>query len=254
MKNLREVTFLILLQLPVIFGQSQILKTFSGGQVGDVNSIAFSADGKYIASSEDKYFDKEKKKFSPYGTIRLWDIQSGKLIKLFSVPAKVGPISFSKDNNHLVAMCSYFNLDPNSDANDTIKIWNIKTKMNVKSVYWRSSDERPFKDDSSDGVYSIWGTDIIMIENIKSQQLISKYYPSGTNGVVNGTEIKSITFSPNDKYVAGFIKNRYTNEGKGIAILQFQNGELEFSKELPIPKDYFFFVKVCPFHRITNTL
>jgi aspartyl protease family protein len=241
MKNLREVTFLILLQLPVIFGQSQILKTFSGGQVGEVNSIAFSADGKYIASSEDKFFDKEKKKFSPYGTIRLWDVQTGKLLRLFSVPAKVGAISFSKDNNHLMAMCSYFNLDPNSDDYDTIKIWNVKTKVNVKNSFWRSSTENPFKNYSSDGLYSVWGRDIIMVENIKSQEIISKYWSSGINGTVDGTEISSITFSPKNNYIAGFLRNSYTNEDRGIAILQFQNGELELSKVLPRPKDYFFF-------------
>src|SRR5690606_6181744 len=241
MNSLREVTFLILLQLPVIFGQSQIVKTFSGGQVGEVNSIAFSTDGKYIASSQDKFFDKEKKKFSPYGTIRLWDMQTGKLLKLFSIPAKVGPISFSKDNDHLVAMCSYYNLDPNSDDYDTIKVWNVKTKINVKNSFWRSSTEHPFKNYSSDGIYSVWGRDIIMVENIKTQELISKYYPSGTNGVVDGTEVRSLVFSPSNKYVAGFLRNRYADDDKGIAILEFQNGELELNTVIPRPKDYFFF-------------
>jgi aspartyl protease family protein len=247
MNSFRAVTSVILLQLLVIFCQAQIVKTFSGGQVGEINSIAFSPDGKYIASSEDKFFDKEKKKFSPYGTIRLWDVQSGKLKKIFSIPAKVGPISFSKDNNHLVAMCSYYNLDPNSDSYDTIKIWDVKTTANIKSVYWRSSNEYPFKNYSSDGLYLIWGREIIMIENIKSQEIISRHYPSGTNGITDGTELSSIVFSPKDKYVAGFLTNRYTDEDRGIAILQFQNGELELSKVLPLPKDYFFFSQSLSF-------
>lgn len=241
MQNIPVVTFIILFQFIDISGQSQIIKTFSGGQTGEINSIAISADGKYIASSEDKFFDKETRKLSPYGTIRLWDMQTGKLLKLLSVPAKVGPISFTKDNNHLVALCSYFNIDQNSDHYDTIKIWNVKTRINVKSSYWRSSNEHPFKNYSSDGIYSVWGRSILMVENIKSKELISKYYPSGTNGVVDGSEINSVTFSPKDSYVAGFLRNTYTDDNKGIAILRFQNEEFELSQVLPSPKDYFFF-------------
>ena len=54
---------------------------FQIGHTASVNSVSFSPDGKYLASGSD------------YDTIKLWDMESGKEVKTFSVYSIVDAIS-----------------------------------------------------------------------------------------------------------------------------------------------------------------
>jgi WD40 repeat protein len=80
------------------------------GHKAAVNSVSFSPDGRLLASS------------STDGTIKLWNITTGKVIKtLGGNNIKVGSVSFSKDGRLA-----------SGSADGTIKLWNVTTGKVIK--------------------------------------------------------------------------------------------------------------------------
>ena len=87
--------------------QKQALK----GHTGDVKSVAFSPDGKTIASG------------SADNTIRLWDVATGKHIRTFKEhTGDVNSITFNTDGRTLVS----------GSSDGTILLWNITTSDSTK--------------------------------------------------------------------------------------------------------------------------
>ncbi len=73
------------------------------GHTDNIVSVAFSPDNQYLLSG------------SWDGTMRLWDIKSGKVKKIFYNDVGVGTVAFSKDMRHLYT----------TGFGGTIKIWDI---------------------------------------------------------------------------------------------------------------------------------
>ncbi len=89
------------------------------GHNDSVHSIAFSPDGKILASgSGDK-------------TIKLWDISTGETIKMLTGHSKgVDSVSFSPDGK-ILASGSY---------DKTIKLWDVSTGENIRTLTGHSND------------------------------------------------------------------------------------------------------------------
>lgn len=80
------------------------------GHSGAVMSVAFSLDGKILASGS---YDK---------TVKLWDIETGRQIKSFEGDSGILSVAFSKDNKTII-----------SSSFTTIKLWDVTTGRQVKS-------------------------------------------------------------------------------------------------------------------------
>jgi WD40 repeat protein len=90
----------------------QIIRSLTG-HTGDVIKVAFSPDGRLIASG------------GKDGTLRLWATSTGQAISTFASPS--GPvldIAFSSDSNLVAA---------GNDANATVSIWDTKTGQFINS-------------------------------------------------------------------------------------------------------------------------
>lgn len=78
-----------------------------------VNSIAFSPDGKLMASA------------GIYNTVKLWDVSTGRLIKNFEGhTAGVFCVSFSPDSSVLAS----------SSMDNTVKLWDTKTGLLIRTL------------------------------------------------------------------------------------------------------------------------
>ncbi|MCL2211628.1 MAG: WD40 repeat domain-containing protein [Treponema sp.] len=85
----------------------------SGGAQG-VNTVVFSPDGNYILSGSND------------NLIRLWDVNTGRLIRIFSShSSSVQSVAFSPDGNQFISAGSW--------GDNTIKLWDVKTGRLVRT-------------------------------------------------------------------------------------------------------------------------
>ena len=133
----------------------KLTKTFTG-HTGEISYLIFSPDGSKIASS------------SWDGSTRLWDIETGELVKTLSAPASVHfnlscrALLFTDDGN-LLGINEEF---------DFIHIWNVNTGQYKQMLMGHASHLRSFSmsgdgktlaSSSADGTVMLW--DLTSITN-----------------------------------------------------------------------------------------
>jgi eukaryotic-like serine/threonine-protein kinase len=88
------------------------------GHMGNVNSVAWSPDGKRLASTSGE--------FSPPGEVKIWDSATGKeLFNLAGHTNEVNMVSWSPDGKQLASTCS----------DGAIKIWDAETGQEVRTLH-----------------------------------------------------------------------------------------------------------------------
>jgi WD40 repeat protein len=143
------------------------------GHQGIVLTIAFSSDGKYLASGEG-------------GTgsdfiIRLWDVSSGEKLRNFTGhTARVRSVAFSPNDDLLAS----------GSRDNTIKLWNVSSGALLKNIPVETSDGLYSVTFSPDGIQLASGGDFSMnLWNIPSGIEERSY-------LTNFTDIYSVIFSP----------------------------------------------------------
>ena len=137
-----------------------------------INTLSFSHDGDMIASGESD------------GLIRLWDALTGQLIGAFRHDPYVSSIAFSP-TEYILASCS--------TREGTIKLWNVATETETLTIKnKRGTSVVAF---SPDGKTLAWCDifDTINLWNVATQSLVAVYDD------LTNLNINSIALSPNGK-------------------------------------------------------
>jgi len=187
------------------------------GHQGILNSIAFSPDGKYLASG------------SADNTIQIWDLKTNNLIITFQAHTKgVTHVAFSPDGRYL-ASAGYENLYGN---NTLIKIWGMN-KVVLEHSFISNDNFIKSLNFSPDGEYLFSsGSDTFTVWNLKKGR-----FEIGYEKKFSGNELRNliggVAFSPDGKYLAstGFIKDVKLWSIKSIK-------EWEVIKTLTLPSKY----------------
>ncbi len=220
-------------------------KPFLEGHNSHVWSVPFSPDGKIAASG------------SHDGTARLWDVESGKQIKILKGHDgyAVNSVSFSADGKMLASVCTY----------GTIRLWDVESGKLIKKLvgYGKipdvsfSPDGRMLASTSKDNALCLWdvksGKQVKELEGHSDSVKCVSFCPDGKI-LASGSEDKTIrlwdvegeklintlvghsnsvwrvSFSPNGKMLAsgshdGSVRLWDVESGKQIKILKGHDGD-----------------------------
>ncbi len=182
------------------------------GHTSDVLSVAFSPDGKTLASGS---FD---------STVKLWDVQTGQQIRSLEGHTDIVPsVAFSPDGKTLASGSCYRNKRPMIKGLEClegeIKLWNIETGEQVISMKgdhtWVtevafSPDGKTLASRSFDKTIKLW--------NVETGQLLKSL--EGHTDTVN-----SVAFSPDGKTLAT------GSSDKSVKLWNVETGQLLKSLE-----------------------
>jgi WD40 repeat protein len=209
--------------LRLLYTTSTVKPTFLGGRTDSVFSLAFSPDGRTIASSDDKgtirLLNTDTGRttatftngtnganavfslaFSPDGrtlasgddnlaggVIRLWDVATGRITKTFhSNFFAVASLAFSPDGRTLAT---------SGDAmhGGAIRLWDVNTGRNIATLSNQDTGSVAFSPDGR--TLATGGGGGVQLWNVATQQLITTLTPGNDWGF-------TVAFSPDGKTVA----------------------------------------------------
>ncbi|MGP1414934.1 MAG: eIF2A-related protein [Treponema sp.] len=148
---------------------------FNSMHSGTIESIAYSPDGKYIASG------------SSDGTIKIWEAETGRLLRTLTGHADdIYSVSYSPDGAYLA-----------SGSNDkTIRIWEVKTGACIKTLTGHTSYVRSVTY-SPDGAYLASGS---WDETVKIWEIATGECIKTLSGHTD--DVGSVAYSPDGAYLA----------------------------------------------------
>ena len=201
--------------------QHSILR-FEGHQHA-VNSVAFSPDGKYIASGSSDH------------TIRLWNIETGE--------AAFQPFEGHQDYVLSVVFSPNGGYIASQSKDNTIRFWDIKTgKMTVKALEGECATSVSF---TCDGKYiiSVARKYIIHLWNIETGEMVSK--PLAGHDSEESSWICSAAISPNGMYVA-LQAFAGSNVEVPLQIWNVETGKLALNLSRPSDLTFLFPISFSP--------
>jgi len=151
------------------------LRTFTGhAHSYGVSSVRFSADGRYVLTG------------SGDATARLWDLSTGKTVRIFSGHSdRVSAVDFSPDNRFIVT----------GSWDGTAKLWKVSSGNESATLFsigkgdWAVKTQEgffEFSEGANRHVYFVYGLDIIEIE-----QFFEEFYRPGLLAeILSGKEMK----------------------------------------------------------------
>ena len=183
----------------------KLIKTFEGHSNG-VDSVAFSPDGQYLVSGSttvpgtDHDYDEK--------TLKLWDVQSGKLIKNFGgrrgYSGDIGSIAFSPDGKQLVS----------GSRDKTLKLWDVQSGKELKAFKGHSGSvgSVAFSPDGKQLVSGSWDKTLKLWDAQSGKELKTFKGHSDT--------IESVAFSPDG------LQQASGGNGKTVKLWDVKSGKL----------------------------
>jgi eukaryotic-like serine/threonine-protein kinase len=184
------------------------------GHTQFVTSIAWSPDGKRIASAEGAGI-------SNYGTVQVWDATSGGNHRnYFGHNGPVTYVAWSPNGNYLASV--------GDDPDDTVKIWDAYTTKTL-TTYSAQSGVNPVAWSPNGDFIAFTGSEgnnntEMQIWNVSQNKMFSKY--------LSYLYIEQISFawSPDSKYIAYYI---FDSPQEGVNVINLSNGKVVFSYPHP---------------------
>lgn len=181
---------------------------------GEINDLIFSSDGKYVISaSEDP-------------TIKVWDIETGKLVQAFErAEGHLGAISITIDGKNILS----------STGNKNVDVWGLPDGNLINQLRGHNSNIAEIKV-SSDKVCTLSVDGAVRIWDLKSGKCLKNYNNlHQTNNRFPGVffnRTKSLAFSEDSKYFAtgtkgGIINLWESDSGKLIKTFSFKKSDPE---------------------------